>query len=243
MDTQPFASSTLSLDDMSRPEFAPVARELRGFALRLGLEGIPFAVNGILRRRVWVRQYKLWEYTRGVACVRAIGAARILDFGGAATLPVFFLAQCGCEVLSLDVDAHLADWTDRVAARRGWKLRASTMDITRSRPPAEWGAFDAAISFSVLEHIPQELQGLALERLAALLRPGGVLAVTFDYGSDAPVAGAVRTPEEVNRLVGGTGLTFLAGDAFVDTGQRYPVDRRHPRNPFTFASLFLRKSL
>lgn len=255
MTPTPFPSKTLSLDDLRRPEIARVRRELRRFALRLGIAGTPFAVNGILRRRLWVRAHKMWEYARGVACVLAAAPqqggdyspARVLDFGGGATLPVFFLADRGCNVLSLDIDTALTDFTNRVARERGWLLRGSTVDITATAMAAggqasnELGEFDAVISFSVLEHIPKHLQAVAVERLAQRLKPGGVFALTFDYGEDAPVEGAVRSEEEVARLVAATGLEFLDGAGFTDTGERFALDKRHAQRKFTFASLFLKK--
>lgn len=235
------ASRTFSPRDFQEPEVAGAARELRRFAFRLGARGTRFAVNGILRWRFVVRRHKLWEYARGVACLEQAGARRVLDFGGGATLPVFFLADRGCDVFCLDVDAALADWTNRVAAQPGWRLRASTFDLTENAAPAEWGQFDAVISFSVLEHLPPEKQALAMSRLAARVAPGGVMAVTFDFGADAPVANALRDVASVERLVAATGLEYLDGQPFADTGERFTLDRRHPSHRFTFGSLFLRR--
>lgn len=269
MDTSSFASKTLSPADLAALPVARVARALERFALRLGLSGERFAVNGVLRRRFRVRRHKLWEYARGVACVLAAapaarlhgddtqppaevsvaGAAaslrRVLDFGGGATLPIFYLARCGWEVLSLDIDAALTEATNRVSIghgrRRAWRLRGSTYDLAQSPPPQEWGRFDAVISFSVLEHLAKELQPLVLERLAALLKPGGVFALTFDFGADAPVANAVRDLAEVERLVAATRLAYLGGKPFADTGERFVLDKRYPGRRFTFGSVFLRK--
>lgn len=264
MDPGAFFSKTLDLADLRHPRIAPVFSHLGRFALRLGLgtwpfllrhsfRGLPFAVNGVLRRRFRVRPHKMWEYARGVSCV--LGASpfqqredppgmRVLDFGGGATLPVFFLAHAGCKVICLDIDPRLTEWTNHVAQNHGWELLGSTFDLTQVNVDPQnfggaWGAFDAVISFSVLEHLPKPVQQLTVERLARLLKPGGVLALTFDYGENAPVAGAVRGEQEVQRLKAATGLQFLEGDAFHDTGQRFVLDNRHRHSLFTFASLFL----
>jgi SAM-dependent methyltransferase len=245
MDTTAFASKTYSPADLAAPDVAPAAGALQRFALRLGLSGVPFGVNGVLRRRFRVRQHNLWEYARGVACVLANqpagGACRVLDFGGGATLPVFYLAHCGCEVFSLDLGAPLVEATRRVAERRGWKLRASPHDLTALPPAEEWGRFDAVLSFSVLEHLAKPHQPLVLERLSALLKPGGVLAVTFDFGPDAPMANAVRSLAEVEQLVAATRLAYLDGRPFTDTGGRFALDKRYPHRRFTFGSFFLRQ--
>jgi len=244
----PFASKTLDLLELAQPEIAPVAADLRWFARRLALGGTPFAVNGILRWRFHVRAHKMWEYARGVACVlqeknKSGAGMRVLDFGGGATLPIFYLARAGCDVVSLDVDARLTDWTNQVAQKRGWKLRGSTYDLTEPAPtPGETlGEFDAVISFSVLEHLPKERQAPALERLVQRLKPGGVFVLTCDYGEDAPTEGAVRNDKELEALVAATPLAYLEGTGFTDTGERFALDKRHPRRRFTFASVFLRK--
>ncbi len=238
-------SKTYSPADLKHPCVLPLARVLRRHAFWLGLQAIPFAVNGILRRRFWVRRNKLWEYACGLSCIlRAPQPAeplRVLDFGGAATIPIFFLASLGCDVLCLDIDTALSNWTNHVAKRRGWKLHASTHNLVTTPAPAEWGFFDAVISFSVLEHIPKSDQPLILARLAKLLKPGGIFALTFDFGPEAPVQDAVRDLAEVEHLVAATGLDYLDGKPLNDTGERFVIDRRHPQRRFTFASLFLQK--
>lgn len=237
-------SKTFSRHDLEQPGVASWARQIRRLAFRLGLEGTPFAVNGILRRRFTVRRHKLWEYARGAAgAFSCSGGApgRILDFGGGATLPVFFFASRGIDVLCLDVDGPLTAWTNRVAAEHRWPLRGSTHDLVEAAPPPDWQAFDAVVSASVLEHIPKTAQARVLERLASLLRPGGVMAISFDFGADAPQPGAIRDVAEVARLVAATGLVYLDGRPFQDTGERFVLDRRHPHASFTFGSLFLQK--
>lgn len=251
-------SKTLGWEDLRATEVAPVCAALRRLAWRLGMSGTPFAVNGILKRRWWVRRAKMWEYARGLACAvnenaeskdaeeaqRALRGAekiRVIDLGGGATLPVFWLAERGAEVLCLDVDAGLVAHTNRVAQQRGWKLQASTHDVTQTAPPGAWGQFDAVISFSVLEHIPYAQQEVALARLAGLLRPGGVMAVTFDFGSEAAQPYAIRDAQGVARLAQATGLEFLDARGFVDTGERFMLDKRHRAKRFTFASLMMRR--
>ncbi len=250
MDGTKQTSKTYSPADLKHPCVAPMARALRRHAFQLGLQGSPFAVNGILRRRFWVRKNKLWEYARGLDCLACSfslsepekGAKpRVLDFGGAATLPILYLAEFGCEVLCLDIDAALSDWTNQVAKRRGWKLHASTHNLVSTAAPAEWGQFDAVISFSVLEHIPKQSQLLTVARLAELLKPGGIFALTFDFGAEAPVKDAVRDFAEVEQLVAASGLDYLDGKPLTDTGERFAMDRRHPDRRFTFASVFLVK--
>jgi SAM-dependent methyltransferase len=234
-------NKTMSLADLRLPEVAAQARRLRRLALGLGLRRIPFAVNGILKWRVYVRRHKLWEYARGMEYGDFHKGMRVLDFGGAATLPIFHLARQGCEVLSLDIDPKLTDYTNAVAEKHRWPLRASTHDLTAADPPADWGQFDRVISFCVIEHIHKPLQPKAMERLASLLKPGGMLQLTFDYGEHAPAPGALRNASEVRALAAASGLALAGNPDFLDTGERFPLDKKHPARFFTFGSLFLRK--
>lgn len=245
MNTLQFTSKTFSPADLLHPPARPMAARLRRAALRLGLSGTRFAVNGILRHRLWVRENKLWEYARGLSCIlsapQPAEVLRVLDFGGAATIPIFFLASLGCDVLCLDIDTALTNWTNHVAKRHAWQLQASTHNLVASPALEDCGLFDAVISFSVLEHISKLDQPPILGRLAKLLKPGGIFALTFDFGPEAPVNDAVRDLAEVERLVAATGLDYLDGQPLNDTGERFVIDRRHPQRRFTFASLFLTK--
>ena len=244
MEPPPFSSRTYDPRDLSSPALARWLRALRAFGVRLGLRGTPFAVNGVLRRRVYARRHKMWEYAVSAACLYARGQRplRIFDFGGAATLPIYFFASRGCEVVCLDIDEALCEATRRAAARHRWNLRASSLNLLESAPPPELaGPYDAVISASVLEHLPKPGQAVAVERLAALLRPGGVFVLTFDFGPDAPQPGAVRSAAEVERLAAASGLDWIGGQPFRDTGARFVLDRRYPSRKFTFGAALLER--
>jgi hypothetical protein len=234
-------NKTISPTDLDRPEVAAVARSLRKLAWRLWWKRVPFAVNGVLKMRWRIRWNKLWEYSRGLAYGEFQPGMRVLDFGGGATIPLPHLAGSGCDVLSLDIDPRLTDHTNRVAKKFGWKLKGSTSDLTQNEPPTEWREFDRVISFCVIEHIPKQLQQRTLARLSSLLKAGGLFELTFDFGDNAPVEGAIRSTHEVQEMIAATGLTPLGDGQFHDTSERFPIDKKYPRNRFTFGSLFLKK--
>ena len=241
----PFPSRTYEPDDLALPQVSRWARAVRTFGARLALRGTPFAVNGVLRHRFFARRHKLWEYAVSAACLLPTAGnvrLRVLDFGGAATLPIYFLAAHGCEVECLDIDEKLCAATRKAATRHGWPLDASTDNLLQSPAPPNWiGGFDAVISASVLEHLPKPQQSVAVSRLAALVRPGGRMVLSFDFGADAPQPGAVRSVEEVESLVRASGLSHLDGGAFRDTGARFALDRRHANHKFTFGVVFLER--
>ena len=232
-------NKTISPADLKLPEVAGAARDLLRFGHRLWFNGVPFAVNGVLKRRWRIRWNKQWEYARGLAYGGFQPGLRVLDFGGGGTIPLFYLADRGCEVFSLDINASLTGHTTAIAQRMGWRLSGSTINLTEQPPLAAWGLFDRIVSFCVIEHVPKPLQRLALARLAGLLKAGGVFELTFDYSDTAPVAGAIRSVEEVRELVAATGLTLLGDGQFHDTGERFVLDKKYPTHRFTFGAVFL----
>ena len=110
-------NKTISREDVQRVEVAAAAAALRKTARWLWFRGAHFAVNGVLKWRWRIKWNKLWEYSRGLAYGDFLPGQRVLDFGGGATIPLFHLAQNGCEVLSLDIDTKLAGHTNAVAER------------------------------------------------------------------------------------------------------------------------------
>ena len=244
MSAPPFPSRTYEPGDLALPQMARWARSLRAFGVRLGFRGTPFAVNGVLRRRFIVRRHKLWEYAASAACLFAEGERRIriLDFGGAATLPVYFFAERGSHVACLDIDEPLCEATRLATASHGWPLQISSANLLERPMPAEFGGpFDAVISASVLEHLPKPQQEVAIIRLVEALRPGGTFVMSFDFGADAPQPAAVRSVEEVERLVAASGLRWMGNQPFRDTGSRFALDRRYPGKRFTFGCVFLER--
>jgi 2-polyprenyl-3-methyl-5-hydroxy-6-metoxy-1,4-benzoquinol methylase len=243
----PIASGTYDPRDLELPQMARWARSLRAFAAKLAVRGTPFAVNGVLRHRIFIRRHKLWEYAASAAWLLP-GATerrmRILDFGGAATLPVYFFAARGCCVECLDIDERLCEAARHAASRHGWSLGVRSHNLAESASPSEWvGSFDAVVSASVLEHLSKDRQTRVVKRLAGLLRPGGRLIVSFDFGPRAPQPGAVRSAEEVESLVQASGLAYAGDEAFCDSGARLALDRRYPDRKFTFGIVFLERKV
>ncbi|HUJ78791.1 MAG TPA: class I SAM-dependent methyltransferase [Nitrospiria bacterium] len=214
-------------------------RALSHYALKMFLRGAPFAVNGVLRRRFYVRTFKMWEYARGLAFSQIRPPMRVLDFGGGATLPVFFLAERGCEVVSVDINQRFTDYANAFAARHALRLTASSRDLVSSPVPEDWGMFDRIISFCVIEHLPQDAQVPTMKKLAGLLRPGGIMAVTFDFGPQAPSEWPLRSRQDVDRLVRESGLRLIGNTDFRSVDRFYVIDKKYPHAKFTLGSLFL----
>jgi len=248
--TQPL-NKTLAYEDLDDPAVAPTYRDLKGFVWRWCLRGHRLGVNGKVRRRVRVRRQKMWEYSRALALTGASRPARkreklaVLDVGGAMTLPVFYLGDLGDTVVSLDIDRPMVDETNRTAKRARLDVHAHAINLVDEDPSAaDLGApdgFDRVYCLCVIEHIVPPGQGRVAERMAGLLKPGGLLAITFDYGENARSEAPVETAEDVDKLRQAIGLPLHGNPDFADDGRRYSISRRHPEKPFTFGSLFFRK--
>ncbi len=227
--------------DFSDPSSALMRRQLSWYAKKLFLRRIPFAVNGVLRKRYYVRWHKMWEYARSLAYLDIKPGKRVLDFGGGATLPIFYLAENGCEVISVDINEKLTGHTRRISERMGWKLKASTINLCDSEAPAEWGIFEYIVTFCTIEHLKTECQHSVLRKMADLLADGGSMVVTFDYGEDAPTESPLRNPSDVEKLIKFSGLDIVGNHKFLDTGTRFKLRNRKRYYSYTFGSLFLKK--
>ncbi len=244
-------NATLDYADLARPDVAPTARDLARWVRRWFLRAEPLGVNGAVKRRLYVRRHKMWEYARGLAHTRAsrptrAGAApmSVLDVGGAMTLPVFYLAESGHRVVCLDIDQRLTAMTNEVARRRALPVDARTTNLAVEEVGAPAlgapGGFDRVYSFCVLEHIPGEGQRAVARRMGELLKPGGMMCLTFDFGEDAPTEQPLHTIEHVRALREAVGLPLMGGE-FTDNALRFALDRRRPKARYTFGSLFFVK--
>jgi len=253
METEQPLNKTLAYEDLAHPSVAPTCRALRRWVFRWLLRGYRLGVNGAVRRRLRVRGQKMWEYARGLALTGLGGPERqdgdafsVLDVGGAMTLPVFYLGDLGDKVVSLDISEPMVHETNRQARRAGMDVTALTTNLVEEDPsPADLGApeagFDRVICFCVIEHIVPPGQHRVAEGMAKLLRPGGQLALTFDYGENANSEAPMPDLASVHALRDAIGLPLRDNAEFFDDGRRYPLSRRNPHRPFTFGALFFEK--
>jgi ubiquinone/menaquinone biosynthesis C-methylase UbiE len=132
----------------------------------------------------------------------------------------------------------------------GWSLHSYCMDMTDLSFPDAW--FDHAYSICVFEHLDAALRQEALKEIARVLKPGGVLSITFDYGGpgvhlagrgpDHTPENLIRTPADVARHFYSLDLLEPVGEAsFHDNGKRYLLWPEEPMEPYTFGAVFLRR--
>jgi len=169
-----------------------------------------------------------------VALLRLAPGERVLDVGtGLGVLVPRLLASVGPagEVVACDLSS-------RMIARARERHRAANLRFVHAAAetlePGSAGIFDALVCYSVAPHfadIPH-----ALERLCALLAPGGRLAVLHSQsraaingchrGAGGPVADDLLPPAaELAALLRGLGLTVTVE---IDDDRLYAVVARRP---------------
>lgn len=245
-------NKTLDYADLRDPVIRPTVASLKRFVWRWLLHGERLGVNGHVKRRTYIRPHKMWEYARGLALTGASAPVRnargpfdVLDVGGAMTAPVFYLAALGDRVVCLDIDPTLVAQTADAARRRRLAVDARTTDLAGDADVTAAslgvpGGFDRAYSFCVIEHVRPPGQERLAQRMGRLVKPGGELCITFDFGEHAPTEAPLSTIEHVGRIREAVGLPLMA-QGFLDTQQRYALDRKYPDRPYTFGSLFFRR--
>lgn len=174
----------------------------------------------------------------------------VLDVGGSASLFSCLLASRGCEVHSIDINPHLIGHSDRIAQVMGWDLIAYGMDARDMG--FEDGYFNAAYSICVFEHLDADIKRDALNEIARVLKPAGILGLTFDYKNPAPCIAdrgydlsernRLSTPGDIERsLWSCPQFERLSPEHFHDDGTTWLVHPALGNAPYTFGATFQRR--
>ncbi len=155
----------------------------------------------------WSRQ---WEYPFVLAGLEALpqgggpdgpGSLRVLDAGSGVTFFPFLLAERfpGASVCCCDRDESLAATYSAIAPGAGSRVSFEVAGLDALPYPDR--SFDAVYCISVLEHTGN--YPAILDQFHRVLRPGGILALTFDVSldgrADVSPAAAQELLEHVDR--------------------------------------------
>lgn len=131
--------------------------------------------------------HRRWEYGSAIeAYLRHFGLdtpTRALDMGcGHGPLGPALVLTTGATIQEMDNDfrlrktrQQLIEGLDLDPARISFEV--GDLAVTHLEP------YDAVFCISVIEHVPEEDQDDAWENLASLVKPGGLLVVTTDFGA------------------------------------------------------------
>lgn len=171
----------------------------------------------------WPHEHRLWEYASAFQAMLdyPIGPAHtVLDVGAGNSILGPQLALDGMIVKEVDSSPNV--YTDRrnaVLAKYTDNFQSVKQDFF-DVPLAE--TYNCVCSISVMEHIPEDKQKEAWEKLVAHLKPGGLLIATIDYsdtaGEWANAEGRATQfgPEQLNSVLSWLGGVGVAADK-VDT--------------------------
>ena len=225
-------------------------RDLLALDLLGTTAGLPLSSTGAAETipSLVFRPFRLWEYvwiykTLGLAS----GGLKVLDLGGPGTHLSILAALAGSGVTSVDINPDFV----RAAQECALTMRLPTLNAVAgdmrdlSAIPDE--SVDRVVCCSVLEHLTAADQETALREMARVLKPGGLVGLTFDYGPGAPGANEYLPPphdppatarESVRRYSQG-GLVVI-GNQFAE--DPVPDCLFHDETVhYTVASLFLSK--
>lgn len=189
-----------------------------------------------------------WVMTHGP---KFKSSARILDAGGTASLFSYHLASLGWETHSVDTNEKLTAAGDETARTMNWNLRSHCMDITDLSFSDAY--FDHAYSICVMEHMDVDCRQRALNEIARVLKPGGILSLTFDYGAPGVSltgTGPNYNPRNLIRTLDDVHRHFLSSEffepvgntRFFDNAKTYLAWPEDPSKKYSFGAVFLRKT-
>jgi len=195
-----------------------------------------------------LRPFRLWEYTWLYQTLNlSTGGVQVLDLGGPATHLTMLAGLSGCRVTTLDTNAQFVS-----AAREcAHALQIDSFDAQvgdmRDLSSFSNNSFDVVLCCSVLEHLTGHDQEIALREMARVLRPGGLIGLTFDFGRSAAGASVYLPPPHDPPPNAAEALRRFIQDPLVPVGNRLEEDPipgslfHHDSILYTVASLFLAK--
>ncbi len=216
--------------DMNQIARRAVCRGLMEMKMKIERTGLPYSDH---MQDHWLR---LWEYSLTIIESTVDTRMRVLDAGGTGTPFSYHLASEGCDVYTVDINEKKLRDAHALTSALGLNMHHDVQSITSLRFPDAF--FDRVFCICVIEHLPIPEQPQAMAELARVLKPGGILAVTFDYGAASCGENPILNPTEIEeRLISPSELAVLGHRDFsLETQDLGGMALDH-----TFGSLFLAK--
>jgi len=148
-----FVSGAYQESDWDNPLFAQQRADLLAFGDRMP-------------------KMRLWEHVRAAIFLGNVRGKKILDVGTRESILPHYLASKGAIVTACDLNEGEIKPSDSITI-----VHADARDL-----PFEDESFDYVISSACIKHIPGWGDRTAVKEMARVLKPGGKLALTTNYG-------------------------------------------------------------
>lgn len=214
--------------DLAVPEVKKVAEEIESVKEKLRSKGLRYTSSaGLFIERTYTpdsEKRKLWENAWIFSHAQLKPGLKVLDIGGASTAFVFYLGHLGCSVKVIDNDWSCCGMiynTNYVAKKMAWDIEALDRDITKPIPFAD-NSFDRVFSICVVEHLASSVRRSMMAEAARVLKPGGIVGITIDYGPNREVLLADKglrfgyRDKLFDEIINPSGLTLYGNNDLID---------------------------
>lgn len=115
---------------------------------------------------------RFWEQVRAIAFLGNVKGKKILDVGTRESVVPIYLTKKGAEVTAIDLNPKYVHPYPGLTIEEG--------DATELKYADE--SFDYVLSTACIKHIPGWGDRAAMREMARVVKPNGLVAVSFDYG-------------------------------------------------------------
>lgn len=195
-----------------------------------------------------LRPFRIWEYAWLYKSLGlSAGGMNVLDLGGPASHLSILAAIAGCRVTSVDINPVFVHAAQECARGLGLNSLDAQVGDMCDLSAFSGGQFDVVMCCSVLEHLTAQDQTTALREVARVLKSGGSVGLTFDFGIGAPGANEHLPPPHDPPPSAIEALRRYQQGGLVQVGNPFSEDPisgslfRHESVGYLMASLFLAK--
>jgi len=214
------------------------------------MAGLPLSSTGAQETTpsLAMRPFRIWEYVWLYQSLGlSAGGLKVLDLGGPASHLSLLAAFAGCHITSVDINPAFVQAAHECARALNLTTLDTRVGDMRDLSAFAEESFDAVVCCSVLEHLTAHDQEVALREVARVLKPGGLVGLTFDFGVGAPGANEHLPPPHDPPTSSTEALRRYSQGGLVPVGNPFTEDPipgilfRHASIGYTVASLFLAK--
>ncbi len=123
--------------------------------------------------------YRHFEYSWALAQINYKYDKKTLDVGSLNTFIPRYLTEKGLDVVSIDIDPKAVDFQKKVASSLKKPFTVYLQDVRQTN--FSNNTFDQILAISVIEHIPDEGDMIAMQELHRIVKVGGIVVVTVPY--------------------------------------------------------------